>query len=147
MRHGIAGRILVSLVGAALILYNAGAPVLAFVGARASAVVTSVRRQGGERNEAVPGRYTYSVGYAFTLPDGREINGSTTNISGAAYLKADGTSRIPVRYVEQAPFFNVPERDAKPSAGHLIGLGAGILIIVLVNRRGGVSKREKEEAR
>ena len=126
---------MITLVGAALILYNVGSPLLGIIGEKGTAVVTSIRRQGGERDEIVPGRYTYSIGYTFTLPDGQRVDGSTTTISGAAYLKADGTSVMPVRYLKQAPVINIPARDTKPSAGNLISIALGILIIFVVNKK------------
>lgn len=135
MKHGIGGRILITLVGAVLILYNVGSPLLGVIGEKGVAVVTSIRRQGGERDESVPGRYTYYVGYTFTLPSGQKVDGSTTTISGAVYLKADGTTTMPVRYLKQVPLISMPEQDTKPSVGNFISIGLGMLIIFVVNKK------------
>lgn len=102
----MAKRILITLLGIALIIYGVGMAMLGFVGTRATAVITSIRRQGGERDEAVPGRYTYSIGYRFALPDGRIVDGSTTRIGDSVYVKATGTSTAPVRYFAFFPYFN-----------------------------------------
>lgn len=109
---------------------------MGIVGARDTAVITSIRRQGGERDEAIPGRYTYSIGYTFTLPEGKQVDGSTTKLAGAAFIKPDGSSTAPVRYLVCAPFINVLEAETKPTIGNLMTVGIGILMIVLINRKG-----------
>jgi hypothetical protein len=131
----VAKRILITLLGIALIIYGVGMAMLGFVGTRAIAVITSIRRQGGERDEAVPGRYTYSIGYRFALPDGRIVDGSTTRIGGSVYVKATGTSTAPVRYFAFFPHFNALESHTTPCIGHLIVAIAGVFIVVAENRR------------
>lgn len=135
MKHNPFARILLSLLGTAILLYNAGAPLLGLIGERDTARITSIRRQGGERNETVRGRYTYSIGYTFTLLNGREIYGTSTFIGNAIYVKADGSSTIPVRYLKAAPFINLPEKETRPSAGQLFGAVLGIFIIYIVNKK------------
>jgi hypothetical protein len=56
MKRSPFARILLSLLGVILLLYNTGAPLLGLIGEQDTAIVTSIRRQGGERNEAVRGR-------------------------------------------------------------------------------------------
>ena len=140
---GAAARILISAVGAALILWSAGAMALGIGGTRTTAVITDIRRQGGERNEAVPNRYAYSTGYTFTLPDGRAVDGSATRIGGAVYLKADGTSMLPVRYWKLLPAVSAPEEDTAPSVGKLVQAAAGVFLIRVMwgEKRGAGHKR------
>jgi len=128
-------RILITLLGMALIIYGVGMAMLGFVGTRATAVITSIRRQGGERDEAVPGRYTYSIGYRFALPDGRIVDGSTTRIGDSVYVKATGTSTAPVRYFAFFPYFNALESHTAPGIGQLIVAAAGVFIVFAENRR------------
>jgi len=142
MKRSLFARILLSLLGMAILLYNIGAPLLGLIGERDTAIVTSIRRQGGERNEAVRGRYTYSMGYTFTLPNGREISGTSTFVGNAIYVKADGNSTIPVRYLKTAPFINIPEKETKLSKGHLLGAACGIFIICVVNKKRRESPRK-----
>ena len=73
---------------------------LGFIGEKDTAVITGIRRQGGERGEAVPNRYTYVVSYTFTLPGGEKIDGFTYNIGNAVYIKvSDSNIRMtPIRY-------------------------------------------------
>jgi len=131
----VAKRILITLLGIALIIYGVGMAMLGFVGTRAIAVITSIRRQGGERDEAVPGRYTYSIGYRFALPDGRIVDGSTTRIGDSVYVKATGTSTAPVRYFAFFPYFNALESHTAPGIGQLIVAAAGVFIVFAENRR------------
>jgi len=82
MRYSITARLFLFLIGAFLILYNAGTPLLKFIGSRDTVVVTSIRRQGGERRNNKGRCYTYSIGYVFTITNGREINESVTSMRG-----------------------------------------------------------------
>ncbi|HAI87225.1 MAG TPA: hypothetical protein DCL63_09600 [Firmicutes bacterium] len=131
----MAKRVLITLLGIALIIYGLGMAMLGIVGERATAIITSVRRQGGERDEAVPGRYTYSIGYRFPLPDGRTIDGSTTRIGSSVYIKTTGTSTAPVRYFKSLPYFNALESHTTPAIGQLIVAIAGGFIVLAENRR------------
>ena len=128
-------RVFITLLGIAFIVYGVGMAMLGFVGTRATAVITSIRRQGGERDEAVPGRYTYSIGYRFALPDGRIVDGSTTRIGDSVYVKATGTSTAPVRYFAFFPYFNALESHTAPGIGQLIVAAAGVFIVFAENRR------------
>mgnify|MGYP000843887664 FL=1 len=128
-------RVFITLLGIAFIVYGVGMAMLGFVGTRATAVITSIRRQGGERDEAVPGRYTYSIGYRFALPDGRTIDSSTTRIGGSVYVKATGVSTAPVRYFAFFPYFNALESHTTPGIGQLIVAIAGGFLVFAVNRQ------------
>lgn len=60
---------------------------LDFFGEPATAVVTHIRREGGERTDAVLGRYTYDISYTFTLPNGSKVEGFTKKVGDAVYLR------------------------------------------------------------
>lgn len=72
MKHSIIARILITLLGIALVLMGVSQAILGFAGKSTSAVITDIRREGGERTDGKPGRYTYNISYTFTLPDGKE---------------------------------------------------------------------------
>lgn len=110
---------------------------LGFAGKSASAVITHIRREGGERTDGKSGRYTYNISYTFTLPDGKEINGFTKKVGDSVYLKADGTSTVRVRYSPAFPYINAMERDTGIGVGQLIVIISGSALIFLVNRRNG----------
>ena len=132
--HKILPRILISLLGAAMILMGISGILLGFFGESAPGVITNIRREGGERADAVPGRYTYNISYTFTLPDGREIDGMTKRIGSAVYVKADGTSAVRIRYFPFFPYLSAIEHDTGLRGEQLVLILAGSLLIYLMNR-------------
>lgn len=104
---------------------------LGLVGNRDTAVITSIRRQGGQRNEAIPNRYTYSIGYSFELVDGRTIDGTTTHIGSPIYSKASGYSTKPVRYFAAWPHINALEEDTGLRPGPLLLILAGGILLLI----------------
>lgn len=59
MKGEPSGRILISIIGVALMLWGLGDLALGIYGNRAVAVITSIRSQGAERDDVKPGQYTY----------------------------------------------------------------------------------------
>jgi hypothetical protein len=138
MKEGLIPRILITLLGIGLIFMGASQVSLGFVGESAPAVITDIRREGGERADGKPGRYTYNISYTFTLPDGKEINGFTKKIGDSVYLKADGTSTVRVRYFPVFPYINAMEPDTGFGAGQVvIILAGGFLIFFMNSKKGG----------
>ena len=131
------GPILVLFVAVILIIYGLIHISLGIIGEKDTAIITNIRRQGGERNEAVPNRYTYSISYSFTLPDGKEIDGFTYKIGNAVYVKVSksNVSIVPVRYLKAFPQINALESDAGIKLGNFIIIGAGIVLIKLIKPR------------
>lgn len=127
-------RILISLLGVALILWGVMSVALGLFGEQATGVITHIRREGGERADVIPNRYTYNISYTFTLSDGREVDGFTKKIGGAVYIKAEGKGKIAVRYFKTMPYLNVPEEASSLSVGQLILMAAGVFLIVQMNR-------------
>lgn len=124
MKRKLFPRILITLLGMTLILWGTGKIALAIIGEPSTAVVTHVRREGGERADTKPGLYTYNISYTFTLPDGKEINGFTKQIRDGVYLKADGRTTTKIRYLPGFPYFNALESE--------VGLGVGCLVLIVV---------------
>lgn len=135
MKRKLLPHILISLLGAALILWGSMSTALCIFGEQTTAVITHIRREGGERTDVMPNRYTYNISYAFTLPDGKEIHGFTKKIGDSFYLKADGTGRIAVQYFKELPYINTPEENPPFSLKPLILSGVGIFLIVQMNRK------------
>lgn len=117
-----------------LILFGSIQFSLGLIGEKDTAIITNIRRQGGERNESVPNRYTYSISYSFTLPDGRKIDGFTYKIGDSVYIKVSHSnlSMLSVRYLKALPQINAPESDTGFKPGNFILIGTGILIIKLI---------------
>jgi hypothetical protein len=85
MKHSTAARILISLLGVSFILWGVTAVVLGYAGESATAVITHIRREGGERADGKSNRYTYNISYTFNLPDGKGINGISKKIGSSVY--------------------------------------------------------------
>lgn len=130
------GRIFISLIGLMFIGWGVLSVGLGLFGAQGKAVITHIRREGGERNETIRGRYTYAVAYAFDLPDGTRIEGTTKKISGAVFLKATGTTVRPVRYYPFFPSINALEEDTGLRTGPIVLVAVGALLIWLMRRDG-----------
>jgi len=140
-------RILITLLGVCLILVGMSGILLGFAGRSAQAAVTHIRREGGERTDGKPGRYTYIISYTFTLPDGKEIDGFSRKIGDSVYLKADGTSAVRVRYFSVFPYINAMERDTGFGAGQVIFIAAGSFLIFFMNRKpAALSDKDKRKA-
>ena len=128
-------RILITILGIAIILMGISQVILGVVGKSAPAVITSIRREGGERADGKPGRYTYSIGYTFTIPDGSKIDGFSKKISDSVYLKPDGTSIVKVRYFPDFPHINAMEQDTGLGAGQITLIIAGSFLIYFMNNK------------
>jgi hypothetical protein len=130
-----ARRFFISMIGVSFILYGLSTLLLGFMGERATALITDIRREGGERNEVKRGRYTYNISYTFMLPDGKPVNGVTRSIGTAIFLKADGKSKVSVRYFSFFPSVNAFASDTKPGFGQLVFIAIGIFLIYIINKR------------
>lgn len=126
-------RILITLLGIAFILMGTSEILLGFAGESTGGVITEIRREGGERAEVKPNRYTYNIAYVFTLPDGREIDGFTKKIGSPVYLKADGSSTVKIRYFSVFPYVNAIERDTGFGVRQLLLILTGGVLIFLIN--------------
>lgn len=135
MKRKRLSRILISLLGAVFILWGAMSVALGVFGEQATAVVTHIRREGGERTDVKPGRYTYNISYTFTLLNGKEINGVTKKIGDGPFVKADGTSTVRIKYFHRFPYFNAMENETGPRTGPLtLILVGGVLIFLMVRK-------------
>ncbi len=133
MKKSVLPRILITLLGIALILMGLTRTILGLSGESTNAVITHIRREGGERNESRAGRYTYNISYTFNLPDGRKIDGMSKQIGDAIFVKADRNSTVAVRYFPSLPFINTLERDAKFGLGQLVLIITGGFLIYFIN--------------
>jgi hypothetical protein len=134
MKRKLLPRIFIILFGAALILWGAGRIALGIIGEPETAIITHIRREGGERADIKPGRYIYNISYTFTLPDGKEVNGFTKQIGDGVYRKVDGKSTVQIRYLPGFPYFSALEKDVGMSAGPLVLIIAGGVLVFLMVR-------------
>lgn len=134
MHKKISGRILISIIGALLILYGISTVLLGITGEKSMAVITDVRREGGELPLAKSGKYMYNISYEFELPNGDVFYGYSKKVSDGAYIKKPNTVAY-VKYFESFPHFNTLEEDTKFNSGKLILVAFGLLLIIIVNRK------------
>jgi hypothetical protein len=134
MHKKISGRVLITIIGVLLILYGFSTVLLGIAGNDSIAVITDVRREGGELPLASPGKYMYNMSYTFELPNGDVFYGYTKKISDGAYIKKPNTVAH-VKYFESFPHFNALEEDTKFNSGKLILVALGLSLIIIVNRK------------
>jgi hypothetical protein len=124
-------RIMISLVGAALILIAAVQLLLYVFGATAPADI-SVRRVGGANDGAPVGqRYEWSVDYTFTDDAGNTRSGHTTRRGSDM---SPGVTDDTAYYFPFAPFISALESDAAPGWHQLIFTVLGLFLLIVMNR-------------
>lgn len=128
-------RIMMTLLGAALILWGVSNAALGFIGEEAAALITDIRREGGERTDGRSGRYIYNISYTFSMPDGRCVNGFSKKIGDSVYIKATGKSMTKVRYFSFFPYINALEKEAGLKLGQMIFIAVGGFLIVVINKK------------
>ena len=126
--------ILIIIIGICFIIYGLLHVALGFFGEEAQAVILNIRRQGGQRNEAIPNRYTYAVSYSFTLPDGKTIEGSTYKIDDSVFVKVTpiNNGMVSIKYFKFLPYINALKKDTGIGTGSILLVGVGIFIIWFV---------------
>ncbi len=132
MRRSNLPQILLSLIGFTFILWGVLTACLYMFGQSISASLTNIRREGGEWFDGKPGRYTYSIGYRFILPDGREIRGTAKRVDDGVYVKTNGTGRIQIRYLAAFPFINSPEEQSSISLRPLVFGATGLFLLMVI---------------
>lgn len=120
------------LVSMGLLLagYASLAPLMGIIGAGTTGTITVVRRQGGERNEVIPNRYDYGVGYHFVASNGQTIHGSATLV-GTSQQAPRSVGPVAVRYLKGCPRLHFLESHTRFSVGNVILIGVGLLLISL----------------
>jgi len=129
------GRHIILLFGLLCIAWGLLSASLLIFGQKSEAVITHIRREGGERDETIRGRYTYVVSYVFVLADGRRMVGSTRKISGAVYLKATQNTSAPVLYYAFFPQINTLEEKSTLRGTPLWLVVVGGMMIWLVRKK------------
>lgn len=129
-------RFLIRLIGLVLILYSLYSVSIGLFGSETVGTITHIRRIMGERNESIPNRYTYSLGYQFYVSE-HEYTGSSTIIASPIYIKVTDKNLIEIKYIKNAPFLNLLSREADINIGKfiMIGFGSFLIYIMKVKKR------------
>ena len=128
-------RIMMTILGASFILWGVSTATLGFIGKEATAVITNIRREGGERTDGRSGRYTYNISYTFTLADGRSIDGFSKHIGDSVYIKATGKPTTTVRYFSFLPHINALDNEVGLKPGQMILIAVGGFLIMVMNKK------------
>jgi hypothetical protein len=128
-------RTMMTMLGAAFILWAISTASLGFIGEEATAVITDIRREGGERTDGISGRYTYNISYTFSVPDGRSIYGFSKYIGDSVYIKATRKSTTTVRYFSLFPHINALDKEVGLKPGQMILIAVGGFLIVVMNKK------------
>lgn len=124
-------RIVISAVGAALILIAVSNLALYFFGETVSVNVIT-RRVGGADDQYEPNhRYEWSVDYTFMDKNGLQHSGHTTQRGSDLPPKTDSRAY----YFSFAPFINALESEAQPNIGQLLYILIGIFLLLVMNRK------------
>ena len=138
------GRALVLCIGVMMLLWGAYMPLVAVCGSQAEGQITHVRRQGGERREAVPNRYTYMISYEFRLPNGERVTGHTQRVGD--YFSPKQVSigrRVDVRYFSFLPSLAVMDRNWGSLIENMVVACVGAVLVFLL----GFQKRKRRSSK
>ncbi len=125
-------RIVISIVGAAMILLALRNISLYYFGEQTIASISVSRRGGSSDSSVSSNRYEWSVDYSFMDSDGNPHNGHTT-VRGSD--TSAGSISSSVYYFPFAPYLNALSKDASPSVGQPILIGLGIFLIFVMNKK------------
>ena len=135
------GRAFLVALGALFLVWGTVEPLIGLFGAEAVGSLTSVRRQLGDRGEVLPNRYAYAVGYAFHLPDGTRIEGTSQRIGDFFSPHLGQGGLVKVRYAQAFPRLSVLEWGIGSLIENLIVAAVGVMLIRLGRRPEPKAKR------
>lgn len=141
----LAARSMLFLVGAAFVLYGVVMPILPYAGTRTKAEITTVRRELGDRQDPLPNRYSWSVGYEFALPDGTVVHGNT-KVIGSSYSAGIAKGPAVAHYLPALPWVNALERDTRPDMGKAVVVAAGALLCFVAVKGPSLTSRRRSRS-
>lgn len=133
MARKYASRIFITIIGTLLVITGIIWGMLGVLGEKSTGTITDVRREQGEFDNSKSGKYSYSIGYSFELPNGDIVNGATKEISDGVYLKHPNTA-VTVRYLKAFPQINTLDKNAGFDIGKIVMIAIGGFIVIIVNK-------------
>jgi len=134
-RTGTTAKIFLFVTGLALVIHATGTSLLPYVGKRVMGDITTIRRELGERQDPVANRYSYAVGYEFSLPDGQVIPGNT-KVIGSSFSAGISKGPAAIRYLPGFPWLNALEQETGFNSGKAVLLAAGTFLCFAAIRTG-----------
>lgn len=135
---GIFWRVVISMVGVALIILAVGRLAIYLAGEETRIYDVQTRRIGGSDGNQKPDvRYQWDILYSFTDRDGAVHTGFAKRRGGDMGVKVEKM----VYYLPAAPFLHVLEKEGKPNLGQAVMLVLGGLLLYVMNRNG--TRRKK----
>ena len=125
-------RIVISLVGIALIVIAVSNLLLYFFGEHAAVSITTRRYGGADDGKPADKRYEWYIDYTFTDKEGETHSGHTTRRGSDMSVDVSDTC---VYYFTFAPFINALENEAKPGVSQLIFVVLGVFLFYIMNRK------------
>jgi len=124
-------RIVISAVGAALILIAITELMLYYFGETATAAVTIRRVGGADSGRAPKQRYEWSLDYTFQDKNGKYVDGTTTRRGSDISVKMDDR----VYYFPFATYINALQSEAEPNFSQPLFIIIGLFLIKIINKR------------
>ena len=127
-------RLLISFIGLIMILYSLFLVSIGLLGTNTFGTITSYTRIMGERDEIIPNRYTYSLGYQFFVEE-KVYGGSSTVIGSPLFIEPDGNSFVEIMYIEKIPNLNALKTDTSIDIGKFVLIVLGFILIYVMNTK------------
>ncbi len=138
------GRSLVFCLGMMLLIWGIYMPFVALFGTQGQGKITHVRRQGGDRAEAIRNRYTYMISYTFMLPSGELVTGHTQRVGDYFSPKHLVVGkRVEVRYFSFLPSAAVVDRSWGGVTENILVAAVGAVLMYLLGFQRKRTKKRK----
>ena len=125
-------RVFLSALGILLMIWGIGVPLVAVTGVETAGQITHVRRQFGDRNEAIPNRYTFAITYEFRLPDGALRTGTSQRIGNFFSPGRLGVgSPVTIHYAPFAPRLSVMDWGLGSLIENILAAAVGAALLWL----------------
>ena len=137
-------RIFLTLLGSVLLLWGVGMPLVTGFGTEAAGTITHVRRQLGDRGEAIPNRYAFAIAYEFRLSDGRTAQGYTQRVGDYFSPRNLAVGQaVRVHYLPGFPWVSNIDSQGAANWEHFTIAAVGGGLVFLAMRPAGTQRKPK----
>ena len=137
------GRIFLGALACLMLAWGVAMPVVTLFGDEVGGEIVSVRRQLGDRGEAIPNRYVYAISYRFNVPGGASVVGYTQRLGDYFSPKSIGKMRaVRVRYMPAFPWLNTIDYGWGVTFEYLVVALVGALLLHLSTKKKAIKPRK-----